>query len=94
MKSLLITILFLAFLVPSFAQKGKVIESIEFKSKIVSYPVRYSVYLRLTTNPRNAAIRYFTFCMVTLMMKPGGFSLERPMKLRIKEFQKGLSQPV
>ncbi len=28
-----------------FAQSGKVIESLEFESKLVSYPVEYSVYL-------------------------------------------------
>lgn len=45
MKSVLLSIICLAFFAPSIAQKGKVIESIEFKSKIVSYPVKYSVYL-------------------------------------------------
>lgn len=45
MKNLLFVILCFAFVVPSFAQKGKVIESLTFNSKIVSYPVKYSVYL-------------------------------------------------
>ncbi len=45
MKSLFITSLFLALSFSSFAQKGKVIESLTFKSAIVSYPVKYSVYL-------------------------------------------------
>lgn len=45
MKSPFISIIFLVFFVPSFAQKGKVIESIAFNSKIVAYPVKYSVYL-------------------------------------------------
>jgi len=45
MKSFLITSILLFFLAPSFAQKGKVIESLIFKSNIVNYPVKYSVYL-------------------------------------------------
>ncbi len=45
MKSFIFTSIFLILLTPSFAQKGKVFESLIFKSKIVNYPVRYSVYL-------------------------------------------------
>ncbi len=45
MKILLIAIFCLVFIAPSIAQKGKVTESIEFKSKLVDYPVKYSVYL-------------------------------------------------
>ena len=45
MKSLLFPLIFLILLTPSFAQKGKVLESLIFKSNIVSYPVKYSVYL-------------------------------------------------
>ena len=45
MKKSLVTIIgiFLVFCV--FAQKGKVIESLQFKSNLVSYPVKYSIYL-------------------------------------------------
>ena len=45
MKSLLL--LFAIVIVPvlTYSQQGKVIESLEFESKIVSYPVKYSVYL-------------------------------------------------
>jgi len=45
MKSFLITSILLLFWAQSFAQKGKVIESLIFKSTIVNYPVKYSVYL-------------------------------------------------
>ena len=45
MKSITIFIFCISFFLTSFAQKGKVIESIVFKSNIVSYPVKYSVYL-------------------------------------------------
>ena len=45
MKSFLFSVLFLFFLVPLYGQKGKVIESLTFKSTIVNYPVKYSVYL-------------------------------------------------
>ena len=45
MKSTLISIFCFLLFFTSFAQKGKVIESIAFKSNIVPYPVKYSVYL-------------------------------------------------
>ncbi len=45
MKSIFISFIFLSFLTPTFAQKGKVVESLIFNSKIVNYPVKYSVYL-------------------------------------------------
>jgi len=45
MKVLCLSVLCLSFCFISFAQKSKVIESIEFKSNIVAYPVKYSVYL-------------------------------------------------
>jgi len=45
MKSFVITSILLLFWAQSFAQKGKVIESLIFKSTIVNYPVKYSVYL-------------------------------------------------
>ena len=44
-KTLLLPLLFLALPIISFAQKGKTIESLSFKSKLVDYPVNYSVYL-------------------------------------------------
>lgn len=45
MKKLFILITLLVVTVSIFAQKGKVIESLEFSSKLVDYPVKYSVYL-------------------------------------------------
>ena len=45
MKSMLFSLILLIFGPPLFAQKGKVLESLIFKSAIVSYPVKYSVYL-------------------------------------------------
>ena len=33
------------FALPVFSQTGKVIESLKFESKLVGYPVEYSVYL-------------------------------------------------
>ncbi len=45
MKSVFLSLICLTLFIPSFAQKGKVIESLVFKSKIVPYPVKYSVYL-------------------------------------------------
>lgn len=42
----LLTLLFLlVFAVPVFSQTGKVIESLKFESKLVGYPVEYTVYL-------------------------------------------------
>ena len=39
-------LLFVAvFALPAFSQTGKVIESLKFESKLVGYPVEYSVYL-------------------------------------------------
>ena len=45
MKYLSCLIFCLSLVLTSTAQTGKVTESIEFKSKLVSYPVKYSVYL-------------------------------------------------
>ena len=45
MRSLFAFLFILIFSIPSFGQKGKVIESLIFKSQIVDYPVKYSVYL-------------------------------------------------
>jgi len=45
MKTILFSFFCLALFIPSFGQKGKVIESLTFKSNLVSYPVKYSVYL-------------------------------------------------
>jgi len=60
MKKLLITIICLTFFLSSFAQKGKVTESIEFQSKIVSYPVKYTVYLPVDyeTSQRSYPVLY------------------------------------
>ena len=45
MKKSLATIIGIFLVFSVFAQKGKVIESIQFKSNLVSYPVKYSIYL-------------------------------------------------
>lgn len=45
MKITSIAILFLFIGFTSFSQKGTVMESLEFKSEKLSYPVKYSVYL-------------------------------------------------
>lgn len=45
MKYLISLILCLSLMTSVIAQKGKVIESLEFKSNLVAYPVKYSVYL-------------------------------------------------
>lgn len=60
MKTILFALLCFAFVAPSFAQKGKVIESLNFNSKIVSYPVKYSVYLPsdYQTSQRNYPVMY------------------------------------
>ncbi len=45
MKKLLVTVFAVSLFSFVFAQQGKVIESLEFKSNLVSYPVKYSIYL-------------------------------------------------
>lgn len=45
MKKLLIVLVSLFITVSGFSQTGKVMESLKFESKLVSYPVEYSVYL-------------------------------------------------
>ena len=45
MKTLFLSIMCLVITTHIFAQKGKVTESLVFQSKIVPYPVKYSVYL-------------------------------------------------
>lgn len=45
MKKINLFFSFLIFSVAAFAQNGKVIESLKFDSKLVSYPVNYSIYL-------------------------------------------------
>lgn len=45
MKKSFATIIVTFLILSAFAQKGKVIESIQFKSNLVSYPVKYSIYL-------------------------------------------------
>ncbi len=45
MKKLLIVLVSLFIAVFGFSQTGKVMESLKFESKLVSYPVEYSVYL-------------------------------------------------
>lgn len=45
MKRSIALSLVLVFTISAFAQKGKVLESLEFKSSLVDYPVKYSVYL-------------------------------------------------
>lgn len=45
MKKIFVLTLATVFAISVSAQKGKVIESLEFTSKLVSYPVEYSIYL-------------------------------------------------
>ncbi len=45
MKKLFLFALIVGFACPVFAQSGKVLESLKFDSKKVSYPVEYSIYL-------------------------------------------------
>lgn len=45
MKKLFLFTLIVGFACPIFAQNGKVLESLKFDSKKVSYPVEYSIYL-------------------------------------------------
>jgi S-formylglutathione hydrolase FrmB len=45
MKKLIVFLLTVMFTVPIFAQSGKVIESLQFNSNLVDYPVKYSIYL-------------------------------------------------
>ncbi|HSO86195.1 MAG TPA: alpha/beta hydrolase-fold protein, partial [Draconibacterium sp.] len=45
MKKILITLLTIYISISGFAQTGKVIESLKFKSELVNYPVEYSIYL-------------------------------------------------
>ena len=45
MKKTIVLSLTLILSFSAFAQKGKVLESLEFKSDLVNYPVNYSIYL-------------------------------------------------
>jgi len=45
MKNLLIILIALFTAVPGYTQTGKVMESLKFESKLVNYPVEYSIYL-------------------------------------------------
>ncbi|MCG6190880.1 alpha/beta hydrolase [Maribellus maritimus] len=45
MKKILLSVVVLFYVVTSGAQSGKVIESLQFKSNLVDYPVEYSIYL-------------------------------------------------
>lgn len=45
MKKIFLFLLTVTFVVPVLAQSGKVVESLEFKSNLVKYPVKYSIYL-------------------------------------------------
>ncbi len=45
MNRLFALLFLLVFAVPVFSQTGKVLESLKFESKLVGYPVEYSVYL-------------------------------------------------
>jgi len=44
MKPILTVIFIVSCITAAFAQQGKVVESLEFDSKIVKYPVKYSIY--------------------------------------------------
>lgn len=45
MNRLITLLFFVMFAVPVFSQNGKVIESLKFESKLVGYPMEYSIYL-------------------------------------------------
>lgn len=45
MKKILLFIALILIVLPAISQKGKVIESLQFESKLVGYPVEYSIYL-------------------------------------------------
>lgn len=45
MKRFFVAIILLFCLVSGYSQSGKVIESLKFESKLVGYPVKYTVYL-------------------------------------------------
>ena len=45
MKKILASTFALFFILSAYAQQGKVIESIQFKSNLLNYPVKYSIYL-------------------------------------------------
>lgn len=45
MKRIFVFMALFSFFVSGYTQTGKVIESLKFESKLVSYPVEYSVYL-------------------------------------------------
>jgi len=45
MKKILLFIALVLIVLPAFSQKGKVVESLQFESKLVGYPVEYSIYL-------------------------------------------------
>jgi S-formylglutathione hydrolase FrmB len=60
MKRFLVFTLSLIFTFSVFAQKGKVLESLEFKSDLVKYPVKYSIYFPADyeTSNRNYPVLY------------------------------------
>jgi len=45
MKKLLFLFIALCYVIALSAQNGKVLESVEFESNLVNYPVEYSIYL-------------------------------------------------
>ena len=45
MKKILIVLITIFNVVSGFAQNGKVMESLMFESKLVGYPVEYTIYL-------------------------------------------------
>ncbi len=45
MKRIVLTLVVVFYFISANAQNGKVIESLQFKSNLVDYPVKYSIYL-------------------------------------------------
>jgi hypothetical protein len=66
------------------SQTGKVMESLEFESKIVNYTVKYSSICRQIIIRRSAVIQWCIYCMAILTMKPDGFSLGKQIQLPTK----------
>lgn len=60
MKKFFLILITVFYFVTSVAQSGKVLESVQFKSNLVDYPVKYSIYLPpgYETSERNYPVLY------------------------------------
>ena len=60
MKRIFVAIVLLSCFVSGYSQAGKVIESLKFESKLVNYPVEYSIYLPVDyeTSARSYPVLY------------------------------------